>query len=145
MKKKKVVMFGLLLLIGAAGVFGYNKFMAGGEAGLSDGRDPVFVSMDPILAPVLQNRQFAGYVALLIDLEVADKDTARMLRGKRPLLRDAFLRDLVFQAQLRREGEPTINLPRVKARFFVLTERIIGPKVVTDILIQSALDRPVIR
>ncbi|MSO74078.1 MAG: hypothetical protein EXQ99_02840 [Alphaproteobacteria bacterium] len=52
-------------------------------------------------------------------------------------LRDEFLRDLQFQAGMRGEGDPPINLKRIKARFVALAERVLGERAVIAVLVQS--------
>jgi hypothetical protein len=110
----------------------------GGEEGAT-ATGPFFYKMDALLAPVIEKRRVRGYAEIVVTLELATKEAERLVHGKTLPLRDEFLRDLQFQAGMRGEGDPAINLRRIKARFKALAARVVGEGAVADVLIDSAI------
>ncbi len=104
-----------------------------------DQDDPEFLPLSPFPAPVLKGRQIERYVHLGITLELANSEVARRARANLPALRNAFIQDLFFQAQMRNDGRGVV-LPRIKARFRVLAERVLGEDTVHEVLITEVLD-----
>lgn len=138
--KKKLKLIVILLVVIVAGGFGAMQFM-GGEAGEPTPGELGFVPLDPLFAPVVREREFRGYVPLILQLELADSNNLETVKIYMAPLRDAFIHDLHLQALLRRSGEPNVNIHRVKKRFLMIAERIMGPGIVTDVLIASAMER----
>ena len=138
--KKKLKLIVILLVIIVAGGFGAMQFM-GGEAAERAPGELAFVPLDPLFAPIVREREFRGYVLLSLQLEVANSNDLETVKIYMAPLRDAFIRDLHLQALLRRSGEPNVNIHRVKKRFLLIAERIIGPGIVTDVLIAGAMER----
>lgn len=139
-KGKKLRMIGILgaaAVLGGVGVTQVVGFGGGKEA--EEG--VAFVHLEPIFAPIYSDRAFGGYVLLVLNLELPDGRKIALVEEKMTPLRDAFLRDLYLQAALRRSNEPTVNIARIKKRFLNLAERILGPGVVGDILIETAVER----
>jgi hypothetical protein len=56
-------------------------------------------------------------------------------------LRNAFINDFVFQAQMNSGTTESILLQRVKTRFRTLATRIVGEGVVKEVLISHVMDR----
>ena len=102
---------------------------------------PFYYKLDPLFAPVVQKRKIAGYAELIVTLEVGTKEAEQLVHSRLLVLRDEFMRDLQFQADMRSDGERAIDLKRVKGRFKVLANRLLGAGTVSEVLIQSALDR----
>jgi hypothetical protein len=100
---------------------------------------PFFHKMDALLAPVIEKRRVRGYAEIVVTLELATKEAERLVHGKTLPLRDEFPRDLQFQAGMRGEGDPAIDLRRIKARFKALAARVVGEGVVADVLSDSAI------
>ena len=138
--KKKLKLIVILLVVIVAGGFGAMQFM-GGESGEPTPGELAFLPLDPLFAPVVREREFRGYVLLSLQLELADSNNLETVDIYLAPLRDAFIRDLHLQALLRRSGEPSVNIHRVKKRFLMIAERIMGPGIVTDVLISSAMER----
>lgn len=111
------------------------------EAEEASSDDPVFLAMEPLLAPVVRARQIDRYVHLAITLELADTQAEEDALKKLTPLRNAFIQDLHFQAQMSGDDGRGVHLRRIKARFLVLAERVLGNKGVRDVLFTEVVDR----
>jgi hypothetical protein len=90
---------------------------------------------------VISKRRIRGYAEIVVTLEVPTKEAEHLVHSRLLPLRDRFMRELQFQADMRREDERAIDLMRIKARFKVLANRLLGAGTVNDVLIESALHR----
>ncbi len=122
----------------AQGGGGGDHTSAPGE-GEESATGPFYFKLDAFQAPIVEKRRIKGYAEVVVTVEVADREGEKVVRDKTLILRDEFLRDLQFQAGMRSEGDPAINLKRIKARFKVLAARVVGEGVVTEVLIESAM------
>ena len=77
-------------------------------------------------------------VVLDVSLEVVEERDAGNVRQLTPRLRDAFLRELHRLATIRPASQKLINVARVKARLLAGADRVLGPRVVRDVLVQLA-------
>jgi flagellar basal body-associated protein FliL len=143
----KFWLVGLALCLAGTTVFGsagHAPAYADGEAeqeqeATSD--DPVFLAMEPFLAPVVRERRIDRYVHLAITLELADYQTEEQALSKLTPLRNAFIQDLHFQAQMSGDDGRGVHLRRIKARFLVLAGRVLGNDGVRDVLFTEVVDR----
>jgi hypothetical protein len=101
---------------------------------------PFFYKMDVLLLPVVEKRQIKRYAEVVVTLELATREHESIATKRAAVLRDRFLRDLQFQAGMRGEGDVALDLKRIKARFKVLANRVVGEGAVLDVLIDSAID-----
>ena len=144
-KKSRKKLFAIvgLLVVGAVAVLGYQMFMGGGEEGAMPDvpRELAYVGLDPFLAPVIEGRRISRYVAVGVILELHSKDDKEKIYKNMTPLRNAFIDDFAFQAQMNSGTAETLHLRRIKSRFLTLAERIVGPDIVREVLISHALDR----
>jgi len=137
-------MVGALILIGGAGFFSHHAMASSAveaeDHDADDGDAPVFLTLAALQAPVLEGRRIDRYVTLGITLELADEAAEDLAKELRVPLRDALVRDLFFQANMTRTRGATVHLPRVKARFLILTRRVLGEDAVKDVLVVHAFD-----
>jgi len=141
--KKILIIVVALAVLGGGGFFAWTKFMGGGgkpvDGSLQASRaDPVYVEMEPLTAPFIRDGKFAQYVVLVVNLEVANDTNAEIVQSEMPRLRDAFVRELHALAAMRPADQRLINVARVKARLLAGANRVTGPGVVRDVLIQLA-------
>lgn len=125
--------------LAAGGGGGHGGDSAAAEEESTTG--PFYYKMDPLFAPVVQKRKIRGYAELTVTLEVGTKEAERLVHARLLVLRDEFMRDLQFQADMRSDNERAVDLVRIKKRFKVLANRLLGAGTVSEVLIQSALDR----
>jgi len=100
-----------------------------------------YIVMEPFLAPIIEGRRISKYVAVGVILELHSEDNKRQVRDSMMPLRNAFIDDFVFQAQMNSGRSDSIHLHRIKSRFRTLADRIVGPDIVKEVLISHALDR----
>jgi flagellar basal body-associated protein FliL len=143
--RKKLFIIAGLVLIGVVGVVGYQMTMGGGKDGEpskpSVSSDLGYVGLDPFLAPVIEGRRISKYVAVGIILELYSKDHKPLVYKNMTPLRNAFIEDFVFQAQMNSGTTQSILLHRVKSRFRTLANRIVGDDIVKEVLIANVMDR----
>ena len=142
--KKLVVILVAALVLGGGGYIGWMQYGAAGsgeDAGggsVPMGGQALFVELDSLTAPFLRDGKFAHYVLLVVNLEVgSERDLARV-RELLPRLQDAFVTELHALAATRSPNQRLINVGRVKARLIAGTQRVLGPGVVRDVLVQLA-------
>lgn len=137
-------MLASLALAGVVAVAGYQMIM-GGETREDLVKPSVsselgFVGLDPFLAPVIDGRKISKYVSVGVMLELYSKDYKSLINNTITPLRNAFINDFVFQAQMN-SGTTELNfLQRVKTRFRTLATRIVGEGVVKEVLISHVMD-----
>lgn len=155
MKKIILLVLALLVLIGA-GVGGYVMF--GPKPAGKDGEKhveeapvrkprtgpPVFVSIGPLIVPVLGPKRVEQNLMVTVNLEVDDDAAREQVSQVRARLVDAYV--IALYGGLDKghviEGQ-VLNLPILKSKLTEATEKILGPNVVHDVLIQSVSQRPV--
>ncbi|MDA0230975.1 MAG: hypothetical protein O3B21_12410 [Proteobacteria bacterium] len=141
--RKKLVAIVGLFAVGAAAIVGYQMFMVeSGESAAPSVSDELgYVIMAPFLAPIIEGRRISKYVAVGVILELHSEDYRIQVQDNMTPLRNAFIDDFVFQAQMNSGRSETVYLNRVKSRFHTLADRIVGPDIVKEVLISHALDR----
>ncbi len=142
--KKYIIMLVLVLGLGGGGYFAWTEYFAGAPAGavlpnlLSRDDKPFFIEIERLTAPFIRDQRFVQYVVLDVSLEVVEERDADKVRQLTPRLRDAFLRELHRLATVRPASQKLINVARVKARLLAGADRVLGPRVVRDVLVQLA-------
>ena len=81
-------------------------------------------------------------ISLVITLEVADGKAATIIKQRLPRLNDAYLQTLygALDQKLVNKGQ-LVDIGLVKQRLRAPTERILGPDVAKDILVQAVAQR----
>ena len=132
-----------LLMVSVVAVAGYQMFMTDGEktAAPEVSSELGNVDMEPFLAPIIEDRRISKYLAVGVILELHREDHKAPVRDSMTPLRNVFIDDFVFQAQMNSGPSQSVLLRRVKPRFHTLADRIVGPNIVKEVLISSALDR----
>jgi hypothetical protein len=98
---------------------------------------PLFVSMEPLVVPVIENNAVTHHLTVSISLEVAGLAADAKLRNAFPRVIDAFTTELYGLMSLRFVREGGVEMPLVKQRLLLAGERELGPGVVTDVLIRG--------
>lgn len=153
MKKIILLVLALLVLIGA-GVGGYLMF---GPKPHKEGEHaeeapkkkertgpPVFVPIGPMIVPVMGAKTVEQNIMVTVSLEVDDDTIKEQVRLQSPRLIDAYVQALyggIDKGQVI-DGQ-VLNIPALKTKLMETTEKVLGPDVVHDVLIQSVSQRPV--
>ncbi len=133
----------VIVLLAAGGYVAWTQFLSG-ESGeessalFAKSTEPGFVEMEPLTAPWVRDGKFAHYVVLVVNLELTSEDDIGVVRKYMPRLRDAFVTELHAIAMMRSRRQRLIKIERVKARLVVRAERVLGPGVVSGVLVQLA-------
>jgi len=154
MKKVFIILVFLLLVGGGAAAAYFMGFLDGllnlgssEEMMMEDAmeepdvifRDPTFYSMDSLYIPVIRGSSVAKTVVIGVTLEVMDPDAVETLDQLRPRLRADFLRALQRYIGTLSLGE-RVDLRVVKVLLRKTAEKILGKGVVTDVLVQNAVE-----
>lgn len=91
------------------------------------------IDMPALMAPVTVDGQLHYYVYLAIRLELSGDGQKDLVLEKIPYIQDAFLRE-VHRASIAVPGDPqTVDGHGLTERFLAITEKLLGPSVVTGI------------
>jgi hypothetical protein len=103
---------------------------------------PRFVTMDPVVIPVMQNDRIIGTIQIEIQLETSQSRepqlTKQMVR-----LTDAFVTDLRAFVPRHLRDHPQVDTEVLKKRLLIIGERAIGKGMFDAVLIQNILERKV--
>lgn len=161
--KKLIVAVVALLLLGGVGFAAYTYFGAPAEAAAVEGdKDKVatkeqaekdkaaadaavaFVKMDSLVLPIVGKGGVSQVINLSITLEVKDELTAKEIEKLTPRLRDAFIQDMYgVLTQKSAMADGVVQVDFIKARLNKVTEKILGPDKVKDVLLQTLQQRKV--
>lgn len=113
-----------------------------GHGGLKLNPDQVYVNIGPIILPVITEEGPQQIVTMLVSLEVKDLSTSDKVREKLPRLVDAYMGALYgrLNSKTMIEGK-IVDVAFVKSRLMKATERVLGPGMVQDVLIQAVAQR----
>jgi flagellar basal body-associated protein FliL len=151
-----IIVAGFLMFAGATvsimqqmelGPFAPDEDAAAGQPGAATRppsktqEPPKFVTMDPLVVPVIQGNRVAATIQIQLQLETSE-DKMTLLKKMMPRLKDAYIRDLHNYIPRLLRGKKELDLAMLKQRLVIIGERAIGKGLMSDVLIQSVLDRP---
>lgn len=115
----------------------------GGEEG-GHGSEPQFVSLDPLMLPIVDNEGVQQVVSIVVALEVSDAADADKVKAKKPKLQDAYIQDLygVLNVQAALKGG-VLQVGEIKERLNKATQKVMGDDIVHDVLLQVVQQRPI--
>lgn len=162
MKKIMIVVVALLFL-GGGGVGAYLYFTKPAEAATAEGEAGdkatkvaqkekkdvdkskyVFVELDPLILPIIDEGGVTQTVSLVIAIEVADDKIAANVTGQAPRLKDAYIQDMygaLNKKSALKDGVIQVNM--LKERLNKVSAQVLGDDVVQDVLLQVVQQRPV--
>lgn len=102
--------------------------------------EPVFYSLDPLLVPVIRDGELRRniYIAFRLQVTSGQEEKAEFHLSQ---LRDVYLRALYDIIPKQLETRTTLDLRKVKSRLKVITDRVVGPGVVEDVIVVSVFER----
>lgn len=107
-----------------------------------DAKEPAasieYIDLNPLSVPVINDNGIVQHVSLSVSLECAagKRDAVNIFK---PRLMDAYLRELygaLGSGRAMMKGN-VVNVEELKARLTTVTERVVGPELVTGVLLQS--------
>ncbi len=96
--------------------------------------------MEPLNIPVFHGDRVAATVQIQLKLEAIGEENEEEIIRLLPRISDAFLRDMhAFIPRLLKK-EQRIKVPIIKKRLQIISERLVGPNLIHNILVQSVSD-----
>jgi hypothetical protein len=143
--KKLAVLLVLLLLLGAGAGAGWWFFLRAQpdpqSAQAAEAESLIlatrFIKVDPIILPVIRERQVMLHVTAVVVVELVDPMPLEDLRGFSLRLRDTFLSELHGIYAIRYVQERGYDLPVIRERLGLAAERVLGAGTVKAILLED--------
>ena len=140
---KKILLILIVLLLAAGGGGGYYYFfILAAEDEMAEEPPPPppdfrNIDMENLTIPVIRGGAVVNYISLQLSLETIGPDNEELAISLLPRVRNAFITDLngYFETV---PVEDRIMIRSIKRRLLVLCDRILGPGVVSQVLIQGA-------
>ena len=144
--KRLIIALILLLAVGGTTVFLiiYLEFnpLAEEEAPPEPPSEIVFVRMAPLVVSVFQDDVPVSLLQFEIGVETMTGDNEELVRKLIPKLRDAYLRDMYDTVPLIIGEDASMDIPLLKQRLLMISDRVAGEGVVSSVLILSIVDTP---
>jgi flagellar FliL protein len=143
--KKIIIVVVLLVLAGGGFAAWYFYFKGGGEAEApapegEHAAGAIFVAMEPFIIPVIQEDRVVKHMSLAVKLEVAGPAAEQKVKEFLPYIRDAFLTKL-HTALSRSDVNQNYDAPKLKRQLLAECEKVVGPGVVNNVLIENAVEK----
>ena len=104
---------------------------------------PEFVEFEPLVLPLIQEGQVTYHVTLKVVVETTASGKEQVLLAKRQLT-DAYLSELYGLLARRFVRRQANAIPLLRRRLLVVSDRLLGPGVVSDVLLaEPGRRRPV--
>lgn len=123
------------LLLGAA----YSPAWAGGAAATESEEGAVqkgiYVTLDPMIVPVIANGVVQRHLTLQLQLEMRDIESDRRLQKRFPKLVDAFLSELHALMSMRFVREKGVDVEFFRARLMMRADALLGEGAIKEIYV----------
>jgi hypothetical protein len=142
MKRLLLLVLVVLLIAGGGGAAWWFFLREPEEAPVAEPTPPAlpeFVELTPLVLPLIQKGQVTHHITLKVVLEVDAGEKERVLLAIRQLT-DAYLSELHGLFALRFVRRQDNALPLLRKRLLAVSEKLLGPGVVGDVLL-SELNR----
>ena len=104
---------------------------------------PEFVQFEPLVLPLIHQGQVTHHVTMTVVVETTAGGKEQVLLAKRQLT-DAYLSELYGLLARRFVRRQPNAIPLLRRRLLVVSDRLLGPGVVTDVLLaEPSRRRPV--
>jgi len=115
------------------------------DPGVTGGRfvgDPIYVHIDPMVMPVINDNGVEQLATIIMDVEVKDFDAADTMHAHMPKVMDALMRHLYggLGSGALRNGK-LVDVTKVKNKAIAAVGEVIGADNVRDVLIQNVSQR----
>ena len=123
------------LLLGVS----HGPAWAGGEAATESeegaAQKGIYVTLDPMIVPVIANGVVQRHLTLQLQLEMRDIESDRRLQKRFPKLVDAFLSELHALMSMRFVREKGVDVEFFRARLMMRADALLGEGSVTEIYV----------
>ena len=96
-----------------------------------------YVDISPVALPIVYQGRLINYVFVYVRLNLASNANATAMREKEPYFRDALVRVGHRTPFTRLDNFTVIDEPKLKAAIGAAAAQIVGPKVITGVVITS--------
>lgn len=104
--------------------------------------DPIYIHLDPMVMPVINEKGVEQLVTILLDVQVKDFATADAIHSNMPRVKDSLMRNLyggLGQGSLR--NGKMVNVNKVKAKALSAVGEVVGKENIIDVLVQGVAQR----
>ncbi len=137
------LLFACLLL-----AVGFSPSFAGSDPEAEEGSDNgkgLFVTLDPLIIPVIENGVVRRHITLQLQLEMTDLEADRRLQGRYHHLVDAFFAELYALMSMRYVREKGMDIEFFRKRLQLRADRMLGKGTVKNILVRDVMERVPVR
>jgi len=99
------------------------------------------VQLPLFVIPVVEGTEVSRQVSVGVALELAEGQTAESIESKRPILVDAFYKELYGMFAQRSRSDRIANDRAIKERLAKVADRELGTGVVKEVLIQKLFEQ----
>lgn len=137
------IISGLKIFALAALLFGVAEGSAwAGSTPESEGEDAaeskgIFVTLDPMIIPVIADGVVRRHLTLQLQLEMRDIESDRRLQKRFPKLVDAFLSELYALMSMRFVREKGVDVEFFRARLMMRADALLGEGAIKEILVRG--------
>jgi hypothetical protein len=111
-----------------------------GDVPMSTDTKPRFIDMEPIIITIFAEDRVATSIQISLKLEaIGTKNELRIVRAMTKL-QDRYLRDLYSYLPRLLRKEERVNVFAVKRRLQMISEKVMGPGIISGVLVQSVVD-----
>jgi len=101
---------------------------------------PRFIDMDPVVIPIFAEDRVVAAIQIQLKLETLGADNERHVKGIKPRIADAFLRELYsFVPRLVQKGGQ-LDVSAIKKRLQMVGDNVAGQGRINSVLVQSVSD-----
>ncbi len=118
-----------------------EKGKGGGHGG---GSETMYVELDPLILPIIDNNGVSQVVSIVVALEVEGINNSDEVKKMTPKLKDAYIQDMygVLNKYAALKGG-VIQVNTLKGRLNKITTEVMGKDIVHDVLLQVVQQRPI--
>ena len=112
------------------------------EEDIVDVLKPYYIEMDPLLIPVFQDNELAGTIQIVYKLEVFGNKNYKAVGKLKTKLGDALIKDFTYYIPRTLRKNQGLDVPLIKYRLKMVTDKVLGKGVVSEALIQGMIQTP---
>lgn len=102
--------------------------------------NPIYIQVDPVVVPIIKDGELKRNVYIAMRLEVTEETHAKVLANLERL-HDVYLRALFEAVQDQEDEKNTLDLEPIRQRLLRITDRVVGPGEVNNIVFLSVFNR----
>lgn len=102
----------------------------------------MFVELNPLILPVINEYGVTQVVSLVVAVEVDSQEKADKVTKFQPRLTDAYLSDLYGAFAHQAPANGIIPIAYLKERLNIMSAKVLGDHIVSDVLVQVMQKRP---